>query len=129
MSIKSGDNILTCPTCQGYLAFRPSYHILNGEEVLADIRCVHCGTSVIYTTHIPIEEEKGSGYNKEDSKKKTCLCGCKKKFIDRSSAQNKKFFDTLHRTKYYNLKAQQKGYDEEDRRVARIKGKWRETGK
>ncbi len=125
MGIKSEDNILTCPICQGYLAFRPAYNILNGEEVLADIRCVHCGTSVIYTTRAPEADKKGSGYSKKEHKEKDCLCGCKKTFIDRTSAQNKKFFNVLHRTKYYNLKAQQKGHDEEDRRVARIKGKWR----
>lgn len=114
----------TCPTCQGYLAYHVSYHNNIGEEIPADIRCVHCGTSVIHFPHPPGRERRGRGYSKKKSIKKVCICGCKKEFVDRTSNQTKKFFNFLHKSKYGNLINNQKRIrDDKDRMIERIKAK------
>ena len=116
---------IICPTCGGYLIYRPSYPILNGEEVKADLRCLHCGTSVIHFSYSPkLKDKKGSGYSKKEPVKKICICGCGKEFIDRTSNQARKFFNFSHKSKYGNLINNQKRVrDDKDRMIERIKAK------
>ena len=113
---------LSCPTCQGYLAYYVAYHNNIGEEIPADLRCVHCGTSVIHKTHSPVEEKKGSGYAKKEAIKKVCVCGCKKEFFDRTSNHKRKFFDHSHKSKHENLINNQKRKvrDDEARMIEEI---------
>ncbi len=115
------------------MIYRPSYPILNGEEVKADLRCLHCGTSAIHFPHPPGREKKGSGYSKKKPIKKVCICGCKNEFIDRTSNQKKKFFDRSHKAKYENSinNKKKRKRDDEDRMIEKIKreGKRRELRK
>ena len=121
----------TCPTCGGYLIYRPSYPILNGEEVKADLRCLHCGISVIHFPHLAAKEKKGSGYSgKKEPIKKVCLCGCRKTFVDRTSNQTRKFFNHIHKSKYGNrINNPKRVRDDKDRMIERIKAKIKREGK
>ncbi len=122
---------MPCPKCGGYLIYWPSYNILNCESVPADLRCFHCGTSVIYTTNnYDLKKDKqGSGYSKKEPIKKICICGCNKEFVDRTSTHSRKFFDHSHKIKYRNLINNLKRVrDDEDRRIERIKWKLRKLG-
>lgn len=91
----------TCPTCGGHLIYRPSYHILNGEEVPADLRCIHCGTSVIHFPHQNIEPTKPK---KKGGTLRECKCGCGETFL--STRNGRKVF--------YDLKECQKRWKREN---------------